>query len=471
MCAALIFGFGRASYAVRSHDISMPRDIKRAILCRGTITETPQEKRWGLRFILRLSACSWDDQVFFPTKGSVRVNANYRFVREDLLAGDRVQVKFKFKVLSELEHPSFKHYLLSHGIGAKATARGQVEIVSRGKDPLHIIQEGRKRVYNSLSESIPQPQADIVAALATGKRDGIDDDIRDQFSRAGIAHLLAISGLHVGYVALIIYFLIRITFGRLPWLIESIPLARMAAALTIPLTWLYVFFTGCAMSTIRAGTMLSIYLMGIILGIRQDLITTIAAAVISIIVFSPLSILDISFQLSVAAVIGIALVAMPLIRQNGFLRMDYGIMRRLMGWISATLIITFAATTFTAPLIAYHFKIFTATGLLANLVAVPLVGFALQPSILAASVLSLIAPSMAFYVWKLVGLLASSLINIAQITSDLGSLLSGRWALSWQGMFLAYAVLAIITLICWNYWLTFSHDTNRQPKGPFSRVA
>jgi competence protein ComEC len=168
---------------------------------------------------------------------------------------------------------------------------------------------------------------------------------------------------------------------------------------------------------------------------------------------------------------GIALIAMPLTKRYRFLAREQGAIGKMMGWILATLIITFAATIFTAPLIAYHFKTFTAVGLIANLIAVPLVGFALQPTIIAASALSLIDPSMAFYVWKLAGLLASSLIHIARITSDIGSFLAGKWALSWQGMFIAYAVLAIITFICWNYWLTFSHDTNRQPKGYFSRVA
>ncbi|MFH1830211.1 MAG: ComEC/Rec2 family competence protein [Pseudomonadota bacterium] len=458
ICAFFVFGYARASSSViRTIDFSFPLGGEKAILCEGKIADIPQEKKWGLRFVLKLSKCRAFDQDFLPAKGSVRINANYRFIRDELFAGDKVQVKLTFKTLDEIKYPSYRNYLLSRGIGAKATAKSTVERVSEGTQVLAFVNEARKRIWNSLYESIAQPEASVVAALATGRRYGMDDEIRSQFSQAGLAHLLAISGLHVGYVTLIIYFLVKLTLGRIPWVIARIPLARMAAFFTVPLMWFYVFFTGSAMSAIRAGTMLTIYLIGIILGMKHDLLTTIAASVIAIIVISPLAVLDVSFQLSASAVIGIALIAMPLVRRMGLITRDQGMVHKAIGWFFTSLIITFAATAFTAPLIAYHFKTFTAAGLLANLVAVPLVGFALQPAVLAASTLSLCMPSVAFYVWKIAGFLAGALIHIAHGASDYGSFLAGKWALSWQGMFLAYAVLVLLMLLLWRKLLVTDH--------------
>ncbi len=162
MCAAFVFGFFRAASVVHTLNISIPQDAKEVILCKGAIRDKPQEKGWGLRFVLKLSDCNVKGQDFLPVKGVVSVNANYRFIRDELIAGDSVKVKLKFKNLSELEHKSYRNYLLSRGIGATATARSDVEIVSKGKDPLHFIEKGRERVWSSLHESIAQPYSGVV---------------------------------------------------------------------------------------------------------------------------------------------------------------------------------------------------------------------------------------------------------------------------------------------------------------------
>lgn len=87
------------------------------------------------------------------------------------------------------------------------------------------------------------------------------------------------------------------------------PVQRIAALATLPAVWSYVTITGSSISSIRAGIMITVYLLGILAGRRRDLLNTLAISVALILLIMPLSFFDISFQLSVTAVLGIALFA------------------------------------------------------------------------------------------------------------------------------------------------------------------
>ncbi len=447
--ALFAFGSARAADALRSaRIITAPLDGKAKLACEGKLIGDPVPREWGASMDVRLEACGTNDAKT-RAQGSVRLNA--REHDSALVSGDRVKFVAKFSLPREFKDPgafSYRNYLITHGIAAVASASGAVKVSgeSISHSPLRWIAKARRVVDESIAASVPLPARAIVDSMTTGYRSRMTPELNDEFQLAGLSHILSISGLHVAYVALAIYLMMRFTIGRCAWLLVRIPLQRLAALVTIPAVWLFVIFAGSGTAAVRSALMITVYLAGVAAGLRQDSLTTIAASVIAILVCMPLTILDVSFQLSASAVAGIAVIAGPLSR---LLKLDMRggcIAVRALRWIGACVVVSFAASVATAPLVAYHFKIFTGVGLFTNVIAIPLAGFVLQPLLLLGTLAALIAPWAAHWVWAAAGYAAEALMAIAHVSSQIGGPLSGGWAPSAVEAVLAYAVIAAALL-------------------------
>ncbi|MBN1283269.1 MAG: DNA internalization-related competence protein ComEC/Rec2 [Proteobacteria bacterium] len=445
IAAAFSFGAWRAQLSSRSALAPLGLAGGGApLFCEGIVEGRPRMKGWGVSFDMALRSCGTTEDGAVRARGAVRVNA--RFVPDRLADGERVRALLEIKrprVFRNAGSFDYGRYLLSLGIGAVATARSPVaRVEARPRwSPSRAMAGARGRVSASIDAALDLPGAAIVKALAIGDRSLITPELRDGFARSGLAHLLALSGLHVGYVALAIYLLVRLTIGLVPRLVSRIPARAMAAWVTLPAVWGYVLFTGCPISAVRAAVMLSVWLAGVILMRRPDAINSIAIAVTAIVAVSPESVLSVSFQLSVVAVAGIALIAAPMIRALKKRGEQPGIAGRVLRPALGLAAVSFAACAATAPLVAYHFKTFTAVGLFANMLAVPLTGIVIEPLVLAATALSAAASGAAVPLWKGAGLAAGWLIGMASFSSEAGAPLIGRWAPSVAELALAYAAL------------------------------
>jgi competence protein ComEC len=447
MCAASMLGFVLAGHAARGAlAVSVPLNSKGPMVCEGRVAGDSVNGRWGWKFDLDLVSCDADG-TRAAAFGRVRASARHRFVGEGLLPGEVVRAPFVFKTPREFKKRgsfSYGRYLMSRGVGAVAYARGDLERVRLASGFAAAIGRWRAGLQGAIRGSVPPREAQVVEALATGMRSQLDEGMRESFSRAGIAHLLAISGLHVGYVALMIYLLVRATLGRVPAIVSRMPLRRISAMVALPLVWLYIAFVGFPMSGVRAGLMLSVYFLGVIAGFRQDALTTLAAAVIAVLVWMPLSVLDISFQLSVVAVLGIIVAALPMMRRVDGRFCRSGFIGAFMRRAFAIVAVSVSAALFTAPLVAYHFGTFTLLGPITNLVAVPLVAFGLMPAILLATLLAPVASWAANLAFKFSSLLSGVLIDLAERVSDAGSSLTGYASPTAWEMALAYAAIALL---------------------------
>jgi len=425
---------------LRARDITVSVGSSAPVVCEGGVEGAPRRKGWGASFDMRLVSCGPFGGPMEPARGGLRVNA--RAVPDDLAPGDLVRLPMVVKRPRSFDNPGafdYRRYLTSNGIAAIGSARGPVEILSRaGRGLFH---GARSLIDEAMEDGLPPEERPVVRALALGDRSGIDDDLREAFSRAGLAHLLALSGLHVGYVALMIYLLVRCTLGLVPPLVSRLPLRTLAAVVTVPAVWLYVAFTGLQVSAVRAAVMLTVYLAGVVLMRRPEIFSTIAVAAIAILIVDPLSVLSVSFQLSMAAVLGIALLGLPLMRMMHIEVSRGGLVRRGASWLAAIAVVSFAAGLGTAPLVAYHFKAATAAGPIANVVAVPLAGLALQPAVIVAELATLAQAPFAQSLWQWAGALAHALISVARFAADAGSMLVVRWAPTSAELCMSYAVM------------------------------
>ncbi|HPM41079.1 MAG TPA: ComEC/Rec2 family competence protein [bacterium] len=415
--AAVFFvaGFALAlAFSSRTTQISVPLDRSARILCEGRVISSPRRLEWGAQADVRLLSCAGRGGAMLPARGAARVSFGGEGAPTDLKPGDVIRFRASFGPAREMKNPgsfSYRSYLAARGIAAVGSAYGKVERVAEAGSAAAGFEKLRRGIADSIAGELAPPARDVVTALAVGERGGIAPEVRESFAESGLAHLMAISGLHVGFVAAAIFVLFRMVFRFFPGVLLFVPIRRLSAFATVPAVWCYVMLTGSPVSAVRAGIMITVFMAGVMWGLRQDVLSTLAVAVVVILVSSPLSTLDVSFQLSVAAVAGIALAAPGLSRLAGERRPGASATARVAAGLLTLLAVSAAATLFTAPLVAWHFKFVAGLSLLANVVAVPAFGALLAPLIALASGLAAFSPESAALLWKLSGVSAALFIR------------------------------------------------------------
>lgn len=218
-----------------------------------------------------------------------------------------------------------------------AHTRSSILYQSRHHSTLHLERFSepiRNKLLNTYKEAgIENEHFAIISAMTLGYRDAITTDIRNAYSRSGAAHILALSGMHIAIIYGIFLFIIK----RLLYLIYFIPdfiiskrgigtftrwflrcrpstifILNSSLTAAILITWCYVFLTGMPMSAIRAALMLTIYGILKITNIKASTEEILYVTAFFILLFMPLALYDVGFQMSFAAVLGIAKFSVPL---------------------------------------------------------------------------------------------------------------------------------------------------------------
>jgi competence protein ComEC len=215
----------------------------------------------------------------------------------------------------------------------------------------------RGAVQARIRTLLPTEAAGTAEALLLARREGLDPELKADFAAAGLTHLLAISGTHVGLVAGVLLLL----FGAM-----RLPANRAAGAAAV-VAVAYVLFLGAPHAAARAALQLLALLVVRLLQRPSDRLTLLAAAGFVLVLADPLAPLDAGFQLSFAGIFG--LIAW---RRGVLDRLP----ARLPGFVRDGIAAGTAATLATAPIAALHFGTFAPVAIAANLVAVPLVAAA-----------------------------------------------------------------------------------------------
>lgn len=217
----------------------------------------------------------------------------------------------------------------------------------------------RQRASAGLAHGMPTREAALARGFVLGQDEGIDETTKEDFRRAGLSHLLAVSGENVTLLALL----------SLPLLgLLGIPL-RERLVWMLGLIAVYVPVAGAGPSIQRAGVMGAVGLLATLEGRRSSRLYALTLAAGVTLALNPGVAADIGWQLSFAAVLGILLLATPL-RRAIVARLGDAPWRRT---LAEGLAVTIAATLATAPLIAFHFETLSTTTLVANVLAMPAV--------------------------------------------------------------------------------------------------
>jgi competence protein ComEC len=317
----------------------------------------------------------------------------------DMNMGDRVRFTGKIHPLRNFQNPGgfdYRQYMAFNGIyGSVFVQSSEIKQTApyRGGffQRVHRIRKTISRTLDDIGEA---DERAVLKALLIGERSGVSDRITENFSKAGVSHLLAISGLHVGIVATTSFFIFRWILGSFPFFLWRAWTQKGAAVLSMIPVLGYGLVSGMSPSTQRAVIMVVIFLMTFLIHKEQEPFNTLATAAILILILHPPSLFAISFQLSFASVFAI-LYLLP-----RFWQPDDGaanIRKRIKNYTYASFWVTLSATLGVLPLVMVYFNQISLISPVANFILIPLVGFGVVPLGLTFAGISLIAPAASLW--------------------------------------------------------------------------
>jgi competence protein ComEC len=393
----------------------------------GIVDRPPETSRGRTQLLIRSQKIILSNR-HIPVDGLLLIFLK----KEDFLirVGDRLRFLCKLYPPHGFHNPggfSYERHLAFeriHTIGFLSEEKGWVKLGEGFKNPFLLQMESwRDHIRDFLNREANPPTSSIFKALVLGEQGDIPEDVKECFILTGTAHLLAISGDQFGIVALLSFSLLIWILKRSEFLLLSISVKKWAAGLTIPCIILYAFIAGGGISVIRAAIMVITFLLSILLNRERNLLHTLALAAFLILVFSPPSLFDVSFQLSFLAVLSI-LYLVPRILE-GFKQEGISILlktswkKNVSKYIMLSLLVTGVAILGTAPFVALHFNRFSPIGFFTNLFIIPWVGFLIVPLSLTASIFSFFFTPLASFLININGFITLILLRVLAFFASL----------------------------------------------------
>jgi competence protein ComEC len=360
------------------------------------------------------------------TTGTVRVSV-YK-PHTVFKAGDRVRFnKLRLKIPRNFKNPGrfdYHLYLKSRGIDVTGNISRPETMEQVGRFDLPFWHAGPQQLRNHLVKSLeklfPDEEGALLKAMVLGMKDSLPTKVRENYIATGLAHLMAVSGLHIGFVAATSYFILwpLVFYGlfRLnPDSARAGHTRKVTAVLCLIPVLFYMVVVGAKVSSLRAGIMVSALLIAILFDRQSSLFNAFLTAGFIILLWKPESILDVGFQLSFMAVGGILLVFTLLsqINDDPVARMgeptwSQKLMRGYPPKISflenlklrfekiliGGTVASVTVTAITLPVLIYQFNRISLVGIFLNILMVPLASL-LIPAVLLMVIVGTVSSTLA----------------------------------------------------------------------------
>lgn len=265
------------------------------------------------------------------------------------------------------------------------------------------VEDMREGIDKRIRAVVPGDAGAIASAVITGKRGEISPAVKDAFYVSSLVHVLAIAGFHMAVVTGIIFFFIRGGLALIPSLASRRPIKKWAAAGALVTAAFYLVLSGAGIATQRAFVMIAIVLVGVMVDRPTLTFRTLSLAAFAVLILAPQAVLSPSFQLSFAATL--ALIAAY---QHGLPwhpRRDTALRARVALWgareVAAIAFTSVVAGLATMPFAAYHFHRLAPYGVIANVLAMPVVSVWVMPM----GILGVVTLPLGFdaVFWRLMG--------------------------------------------------------------------
>ncbi len=294
-------------------------------------------------------------------------------------------------------------------IGASGYALGAIKVkappVARGFWLRYatVIDNLREAIDKRMRAIIAGDNGSIASALITGKRDAISTPVNDAMYVSSLAHVLSISGYHMAVVAGIVFFIFRAGLALVPSLANRYPIKKWAAFGALIAATFYLLLSGAEVATQRSYIMIAIVLLGVMLDRPTLTFRTISVAAMAVLTLAPQAVVHPSFQMSFAATL--ALIAAYQYGLPWRADRDSSLGARVALWgvreFAGLILASLVAGLATTPYAAFHFHRLAPYGVVANLLAMPVVSVIVMPM----GILGLVAMPFGFdaVFWRLMG--------------------------------------------------------------------
>lgn len=357
----------------------------------------------------------------------------------------------------------FQRRAYFQGLGAVGFAMGAPQLVdapppSRMEALSVLFALARAAVGDRVRQAIADPGvAGVTSALMNGEASVVPGDVMAAFRNSGLAHLLAISGLHVGIATGLVFFVARALLALVPWIALRWPTKKIAALFGIAAAIAYTLLVGAPVPTLRSVVMTGLVMTAIIADRDPFTLRLVAVAAVAAMVMEPEGMLGPSFQMSFAAVVALIAAyewANPWLLRR---RREFGGFGRAVLGFGGLTFSSVVATLATTPYALFHFQQVAFYGVLSNMVAIPLTSAWVMPWALVAYLLmpfglerpALVA--MSWGVWIIVEAArwvaalpgATALVPAMPTAGIVAVTLGGLWLALWSGRWRLFGLIAV----------------------------
>jgi competence protein ComEC len=420
---------------------------RKNVIITGQITHSLEQGPTSSRMLLSLASFKEGDD-WRTVSGNLLLNI--RNCQRQWPVGQMLAGRVRIRPVRNFNNPgafNYRQYLADQRIWLRGYVRSDMDLVPLDKPERtwnYFLDAIRIRIRTFIDGWLPPDLAGFYRSLLLGERYALSVDLRESLYNAGIGHLLAISGLHIGLVAGFAFLLCHFVCRHIPTIAGRWGAQPVAALAAFPVALGYGLLSGMALPALRATLMLAVFTLALVIQREKDLLNSLLLAACLILTFYPEALFTASFQLSFVGVAALILISpvVPVPRrlqpQDDRGEKLHRLGRRFYQFICGCLIISL----YTAPVVLYHFHRFTTLGIPANLIAVPVVGFLILPAGLLAVFLLPLSTSLAGFFLTLGSLGLNLVVTLSAI---LGSL---TWATFWPGSPRAWQVaLAYVLLL------------------------
>jgi competence protein ComEC len=402
----------------------------------GKIFSSPRILKDRTYYLLELESLG---TPLIPAIGTVRVSVYKSHI--PFRSGDRIRInKIRLKIPRNFKNPGrfdYHLYLKSRGIDVTGNVSQPESMEQLGRFDLPVWYTGPQKLRKSLMESLeklfPGEEGALLKAMVLGVKDSLPMEVRENYISTGLAHLMAVSGLHIGFVAATAYFVLWpmiffLLFQLKPNSARAGHAKKVTAILCLIPVLFYMVVVGSKVSSLRAGIMVSALLVAVLCDRQSSLFNVFLTAGFLILLWKPESILDAGFQLSFSAVGGILLVFFQLSKINddpvarmGEPSWSQKLMRgyssppgtqvsiwqylkfRLEKILMAGALVSATVTLVTLPVLVYQFNRISLVGIVLNILMVPLASL-LIPIVLLMTLVGTVSSTLAsLAIWPVLG--------------------------------------------------------------------
>lgn len=373
LALAWLFAARKQKYFRRGLLILLPLAVSLAYFAGyDHLVRQPIENRCGAASDFTATVCDWPQATERGARVTVELEGYHRaravlYGEAELLAarpGDTVTGTAQWQSAVHFDSDDVTHFN-ARGVYALLYGREDVRLSAGDGDALRWLPQRAGKAFREKVAAIWDDArvSGFLTAELTGDKSAMDDGDYLAMQETGLAHLFAVSGLHCAFLVTLLALLISRR-------------QRLLCAVTIPLLLFYMVMVGMSPSVVRACIMQIFLLIAPLFRRGSDPLTSLAAALLVILLCNPFAAASVSLQLSFSATLGMVLLSPRLYKLlTGWYKGKCRPLRTALCFVAANLSATLSAVVFTAPLTAWYFRIFVLVAPLSSLLAVPAAGW------------------------------------------------------------------------------------------------